>query len=350
MPDSLPVTQDMLEETLRRSPRRWLVTGGAGFIGSHLVESLLNWGQEVTCLDNFSKGKRENLDAAIAGGGGNANQRLRVVEGDITDPSTCQDACRDIDHVLHQAALGSVPASIEDPLGFHRVNVTGTVNVFNAAREAGITRVVYASSSAVYGDAPTLPKIESKIGAPLSPYAASKLSNELWARTFAQCYGMEFVGLRYFNVYGPHQDPKGAYAAVIPAWMNALITGDPLYINGDGTITRDFVSVADVVRANLLGSLAPLPEDEPALALNVGTGRSLTLTELARTLIEAHARLHPDQPRADDPIYRDFREGDIPHSWADPALARESLGFSAQTPLIDGLAETLEWYHQETEN
>ncbi|MEM9736476.1 MAG: NAD-dependent epimerase/dehydratase family protein, partial [Pseudomonadota bacterium] len=237
---------DEISAELQDRPRRWLVTGAAGFIGSHIVELLLSLGQEVTGLDDFSTGHRQNLPQA----------GLDLIEGDIRDPGTCARAVAGSDHVLHQAALGSVPWSVEDPLSTHAVNVTGFLNIALACREEG-ARLVYAASSASYGDRTELPAQEDRIGVPLSPYAASKTINEIYAAALARTYGLEAVGLRYFNVFGPRQDPAGAYAAVIPRWVAALITGQPVEIYGDGETSRDFCYVGDVARANVLAALAP---------------------------------------------------------------------------------------------
>ena len=271
---------DDLQDDLRQTPRRWLVTGAAGFIGSHLVETLLGLGQHVVGLDNFATGSRANVEAASAA----HPDRFRFVEGDIRSLDDCRAACEGVDIVLHQAALGSVPRSIKDPLATHATNVDGFVNMLVAARDAGIGRFVYASSSSVYGDHPGLPKVEDQIGTPLSPYAVSKRVDELYARTFQDHYPIETVGLRYFNVFGPRQDPNGPYAAVIPRWLGEMLDGTPSTIFGDGETSRDFCYVANVVQANLLSAFAPT--DATGTVYNVALGDRTTLNELFRTLGE----------------------------------------------------------------
>jgi len=316
--------------------RTWLVTGSAGFIGSHLVEALLRSGQQVVSLDNFATGHRANLAEIEQAVGREAWRRHIFLEGSIVDPAACRDACRGVDIVLHHAALGSVPRSIADPVATHETNVTGFVNMLVAARDAGVQRFVYASSSSAYGDEPTLPKVEHLTGQPLSPYAASKQANELYADVFARCYGIETIGLRYFNVFGPRQDPHGPYAAVIPRWISAMLAGETVEIYGDGETSRDFCYVANVVQANLRAALTDAP-----LALNkvynvaVGERTSLnSLFQLLRKLlkVEAEAQYHP------------FRPGDVRHSLADITLARELLGCNPTHTLETGLTEALSWY------
>ena len=316
--------------------RTWLVTGSAGFIGSHLVEHLLRRGQEVVSLDNFATGHRANLEAVEQAVGAQAWRRHRFIEASIVDADACRAACRGVDIVLHQAALGSVPRSIADPVPTHQTNVTGFVNMLVAARDAKVQRFVYASSSSIYGDDTTLPKVERITGEPLSPYAASKQANELYAEVFGRCYGMQAVGMRYFNVFGPRQDPEGAYAAVIPRWIRAILTGEPVEVNGDGETSRDFCYIANVVQANLLAALT----DEPR-ALNqvyniaVGENTSLNrLLEILRMLLAAQFQ----------PVYRPFRAGDVRHSLADISLARERLGYAPTHTLASGLKEALPWY------
>jgi UDP-N-acetylglucosamine 4-epimerase len=326
---------------LRAAPRRWLVTGGAGFIGSHLVEALLREEQEVVVLDDFSTGHEENLEA-VGRAVGPAAGRLTVIAGDIRDPRACQRAMRGVDLVLHQAALGSVPRSLERPLVSHEVNVTGFLDVLDAAREAGVRRIVYASSSSVYGDHPALPKREDELGRPLSPYAASKRCDEDYAAAFASCYGLELVGLRYFNVFGPRQDPAGPYAAVVPRWFAALLRDEPVMIFGDGETSRDFCYVANVVQANLL---AATTASAAALGqvFNVAFGDRTTLNELF-TLIRAEvARFRPEAARA-RPAYQAFRPGDVRHSLADVARARGLLGYEPTHSVREGLAEAAAWY------
>ena len=322
-------------------PRTWVVTGSAGFIGSHLLEALLRLEQRVVSVDDFSTGKRENLREVERAVGAEAWRRHRFMEGSIADAALCQAACRGADIVLHQAALGSVPRSIADPLATHMANVNGFVNMLLAAREAQ-ARFVYASSSSTYGDHPALPKVEDAIGGALSPYAVSKHANELYAGVFARCYGMETAGMRYFNVFGPRQDPEGAYAAVIPRWIRALLLGEPVEINGDGETTRDFCYVANVVQANLLAALT----DQPAAlnrVYNIAVGRSTSLNELFLLLRKLLGEQRKDL-RAAQPVYRPFREGDVRHSIADISRARELLGYAPSHTLEGGLREALSWY------
>lgn len=333
------VTADALER-LRSAvpvePRRWLVTGGAGFIGSHLVEHLLGFGQHVVTLDNFATGHRRNLDHVREAVGDAAWQRHRLVEGDIRDASACAEACAGIDYVLHQAALGSVPRSIADPALSNAANVTGTLNMLVAARDAGARRFVYASSSSVYGDHPDLPKVESKIGRPLSPYAVTKYVCELYAGVFSRSYGMETVGLRYFNVFGARQDPEGPYAAVIPRWVKALLAKQPVRIFGDGETSRDFCYVKNVVQANLLAATREGP-DAVNRVYNVAVRQRTSLNMLfddLRQLLGVKA----------EAVYEDFRPGDVRHSLADIREAQERLGYAPTHDLRAGLQEALAWY------
>jgi len=319
-------------------PRTWLVTGGAGFIGSHLVEGLLSLGQNVRVLDNLSTGSLANLAEARAV----APERFEFQDGDIREPAACRAACAGVDVVLHQAALGSVPRSIKDPATSHDVNVTGFVNVLSAASDCGVRRVVYASSSAVYGDHPGLPKVEDATGRPLSPYAATKAADELYAHAYANAYGLETVGLRYFNVFGPRQDPNGAYAAVIPLWFASLFGGAPARLNGDGETSRDFSYVANVVQGNLLAATST---DPAALrtVYNVAAGGRATLLQLFAMMREEATRLFPGAARVE--LERGpARAGDIRHSHADISRARERLGFSPTHTLRQGLSETVSWY------
>ena len=328
----------MFSDLLGSAPSQtWLVTGAAGFIGSHLVEALLGAGQRVVGLDNFATGHRSNLDLVTQGAG----DRFRFVEGDIRDLDTVREAVRDADVVLHQAALGSVPRSLADPLATDSVNVHGFVTVAWAAKEAGIQRMVYASSSSVYGDHPALPKVESEIGQPLSPYAVSKRTNELYADTFSRHYGMQIVGLRYFNVFGPRQDPAGPYAAVIPKWFDALVDGDRCTINGDGETSRDFCYVANVVQANLRAALSP----DARGVYNVAYGEQTTLNELHDAIRDLVATRTPEAARL-TPVYADFRAGDIRHSLADVSRARHDLGYDPTHDVSAGLAAAADWYLQ----
>ena len=331
---------------LRDRKRSWLVTGSAGFIGSQLVEHLLRHGQQVVGLDNFATGHRANLEEVEHAVGPQAWRQHRFIEASIVDPAACREACRGVDVVLHQAALGSVPRSIADPVPTHQTNVTGFVNLLVAARDAKVRRFVYASSSSIYGDDATLPKREGVTGEPLSPYAASKQANEMYADVFARCYGMQAVGLRYFNVFGPRQDPEGAYAAVIPRWIRAILSGESVEVNGDGETSRDFCYIANVVQANLLAALTEEPRAlNEVYNIAVGENTSLNgLLEILRTLLAAQC-----QPAQFKPIYRPFRAGDVRHSLADISLARERLGYAPTHTLASGLKEALPWYVKRSE-
>jgi UDP-N-acetylglucosamine 4-epimerase len=300
-----------------------LVTGGAGFIGSHLVDALLERGAKVRVLDNLSSGRRQNL-AHVEG-------RVELLEDDIRDVEACRRACEGVRYVFHQAALGSVPRSLKDPATSLAVNVAGTANVFTAARDAGVARVVYASSSSVYGDSEILPKREGNEGNPLSPYALSKHMNEELASTFARCFGMQLIGLRYFNIYGPRQSPEGPYAAVIPLFFDACRKGIAPVINGDGEQSRDFTFVADAVRANLLAAGAP--DEACGTAYNIGAGGRTTVNELARLIIEATgAKVTPE--------YREPRAGDVKHSNADTSKAKTAFGYVPEIALPEGIRRT----------
>jgi UDP-N-acetylglucosamine 4-epimerase len=322
--------------------RRWLVTGSAGFIGSHLVETLLGLGQEVVSLDNFATGFRTNLEEVRRAVGEDAWRRHRFLEGDIVDRATCREACRGVDIVLHQAALGSVPRSIDDPLATHAANATGFLNMLVAARDARVRRFVYAASSSTYGDEPTLPKVEDAIGRPLSPYAVTKYVNELYADVFASCYGVASIGLRYFNVFGARQDPEGAYAAVIPRWVRAMVRGERVAIYGDGETSRDFCHIANAVQANLRAAVAT---DPGALnqVYNVAVGDRTTLNGLHRVLVELLGERLPEL-RIPAPIHEAFRPGDVRHSQADIGKARRLLGYVPTHDLRAGLREALPWY------
>jgi UDP-N-acetylglucosamine 4-epimerase len=333
-----------LLQQLVREPATWLVTGAAGFIGSNLVETLLRAGQRVVGLDNFATGHQRNLAEVRDLLKDACRKRFRFIEGDITDAATCRKACRKVDFVLHQAALGSVPRSIERPLESHASNVTGFLNMLAAARDAKARRFVYASSSAIYGDHPDLPKREERIGTALSPYAVTKHTNELYASVFEKCYGIQTVGLRYFNVFGPRQDPDGPYAAVIPRWIAAMLANRPVQINGDGETSRDFCYVANAVQANLLAATSPR-RGVTGRAYNVALNEQTTLNELFELL---RTRLAPLNPALESfqPHYARFRAGDVRHSRADITQARRWLGYVPTHRLSDGLDEALEWYCQ----
>ena len=323
------------------APRTWLVTGCAGFIGSNLVEALLLLGQRVVGLDNFATGFRHNLDQVHEKVGA-AWKDFRFIEGDIRSLETCQEACRGVDIVLHEAALGSVPRSIDDPVTSHDTNVTGFLNMLVAARDAAVRRFVYAASSAAYGDWPGLPKVEDTIGRPLSPYGAGKHMNEIYADVFGRCYGLEAIGLRYFNVFGPRQDPDGAYAAVIPKWIAAMLRGEAVYVNGDGETARDFCYIDNVVQANLLAATV---EDAAAVGqvYNVAIGEQTTLNELHALLAEGLAARIPGFTSA-APIHRDFRAGDVRYSRADVSKIQRLLGYRPTHRIGEGLDEALDWY------
>lgn len=327
---------------LRAQPRAWLVTGAAGFIGSHLVEHLLRLGQRVVGLDNFATGRRESLAEVLAALPAHQRAAFRLVEGDLRDPAACARACEGADLVLHQAALGSVPRSIQDPLQSHEVNVTGFLRLLQAARAAGVARIVYASSSSVYGDHPGLPKVEEAVGRQLSPYAVTKYADELYAHVFGQCYGVEAIGLRYFNVFGPRQDPAGPYAAVIPLWFAGLLAGTPVAINGDGETSRDFCFVENVVQANLLAAVTPAAA-AVGQVFNVACGERTTLLDLFRLIRDQVARVRPAAARQ-EPIHRPFRAGDVRHSLADTSRAQALLGYVATCSVREGIARSAAWY------
>jgi len=331
-----------LAQRLASRERHWLLTGSAGFIGSHLLEALLSGGQRVTSLDDFSTGHQANLDAVRQAVGEAAWARHRFIEGDIADPDVCQRACAGVRIVLHQAALGSVPRSLADPLATNAANITGFLNMLQAAREAGVRRFVYAASSSTYGDSPVLPKVEDQIGRPLSPYAVTKYVNELYADVFARAYGMQIIGLRYFNVFGSRQDPEGAYAAVIPRWVRALLRGEAAVINGDGETSRDFCYVANAVQANLQ---AALTDNAEALnqVYNVAAGGRTSLNELYALLRDLLAEHFPRLAET-QPVYRDFRPGDVRHSQADIGKAQRLLGYAPTHEVRAGLIEALPWY------
>jgi UDP-N-acetylglucosamine 4-epimerase len=332
----------VLRKELQEQPRRWLVTGSAGFIGSHLIETLLSLGQDVVSMDNFATGYRENLDEVRAAVGAKAWKRHHFVDADVTDLAACRDACKGVAIVLHEAALGSVPRSIEDPLLTHASNATGFLNMLVAARDAGVARFVYAASSSTYGDHPGLPKVEDEIGSPLSPYAVTKYVDELYADVFARCYGTATIGLRYFNVFGARQDPEGAYAAVIPRWVDAMLRNSPVVIHGDGETTRDFCYVANVVEANLLAATTVEPGAINQV-YNVAVGGRMSLNALFETLRSLLHERHPHRAIA-PAIHEDFRPGDVRHSQADIAKACRLLGYDPAYDVRAGLVRALPWY------
>jgi UDP-N-acetylglucosamine 4-epimerase len=332
------------QQHLRQNKFHWLVTGVAGFIGSNLLETLLRLNQKVTGLDNFSTGHRHNLEQVRASVGSDAWNNFSFIEGDLRNLDDCARACKGVDYVLHQAALGSVPRSIENPVLINASNITGFLNMMVAGRDAKVKRFVYAASSSTYGDHPGLPKVEDVIGKPLSPYAVTKYVNELYADVFARCYGMDAIGLRYFNVFGPRQDPNGAYAAVIPQWVAALIRNQAVRINGDGETTRDFCFIDNVVQANLLATMAESPEAANQV-YNVALNERTSLNQLYEMM---RSLLRPSFPHVDKhrPVYGDFRSGDIRHSQADISKAARLLGYQPTHRIGDGLTEAMDWYKQ----
>ncbi|MDJ0807954.1 MAG: NAD-dependent epimerase/dehydratase family protein [Gammaproteobacteria bacterium] len=331
-----------LKEQLSGNPATWLVTGVAGFIGSNLLESLLNLNQKVVGLDNFSTGHRHNLDKVQYEATTDQWDNFTIIEGDIRELADCITACNNVDYVLHQAALGSVPRSLDDPINTNANNITGFLNMLVAARDARVKRFVYAASSSTYGDHPDLPKQEDRIGNPLSPYAVTKLVNEQYAQVFARCYGFKTIGLRYFNIFGRRQDPEGAYAAVIPKWVASLIHDKEVFINGDGETSRDFCYVDNAVQANLL---AATTENTKALdqVYNVAVGECTSLNELYARIRRI---LSDDFPHLEDvkPTYREFRPGDVRHSLADISKARRLLGYAPTHSIDAGLEEAMSWY------
>lgn len=323
-------------------PKVWLITGVAGFIGSHLLECLLRNNQHVVGLDNFSTGRADNLREVLSRVGTAQRDRFRFLEGDIRNLSTCEEVCTGVDYVLHQAALGSVPRSVEDPISSNDTNVSGFLNILVASRKKKVKRFVYASSSAVYGDDPGLPKTEGQTGQPLSPYAVTKAVNELYASVFLRTYGVETIGLRYFNVFGPRQDPLGAYAAVIPRWIMNMCDNQIPFINGDGSASRDFCYVENVVQANLLAATTA-NTDAIGRFLNIAVQRRTTLLELFEVI---RCNLLPDFPHLAGmrPCHREVRLGDIPHSLADISDARSFLGYEPSHSLEEGMKPTVEWF------
>lgn len=337
-----PINYEELRAQLRRSPRRWLVTGIAGFIGSNLLEDLLSLGQEVVGLDNFATGHRHNLDDVRRQAGEEAWARFRFIEGDISRIDDCRAACEKIDYVLHHAALGSVPRSLEDPIATNEANITGFLTMLEAARAAGVTRFVYAASSSTYGDSPGLPKREDVIGKPLSPYGLTKYVNELYADIYSRCYGFETIGLRYFNVFGRRQDPAGAYAAVIPCWIGALLAGKQPTIHGDGETSRDFCYIDNTIQANILAAAATAPEALNQV-YNVAYGGRTSLNELF-SLIREFLGEHRAEIAKLEAIHGPFRPGDVRHSQADISKAERLLAYAPRFDVRTGLKETVEWF------
>lgn len=330
---------DVLSQ-LRTEPKHWLITGVAGFIGSNLLETLLKLNQKVTGLDNFATGHRYNLEEVKQQVSPAQWDNFTFIEGDIRNLADCEQAVKGVDYVLHQAALGSVPRSIADPITTNAANITGFLNMLVAARDAKVSSFTYAASSSTYGDHPALPKVEENIGNPLSPYAVTKYVNELYAQVFARTYGFKSIGLRYFNVFGKRQDPNGAYAAVIPKWTAAMITGDQVFINGDGETSRDFCYIENTVQANILAAVA----DEQAKdhIYNVAVGDRTTLNELFSAIKSALS--NNNVPVGQSAQYRDFRAGDVRHSQADVTKANRLLGYQPQYPISAGITEAMPWY------
>lgn len=337
-------TYESLLTTLPKNPKTWLITGVAGFIGSNLLETLLKLDQKVVGLDNFATGHQHNLDEVQDLVSPEQWNQFNFVQGDIRQLSDCQQACEEVDYVLHQAALGSVPRSLENPITTNSTNIDGFLNMLVAARDAQVKRFVYAASSSTYGDHLALPKLEDNIGKPLSPYAVTKYVNELYADVFARCYDFHTIGLRYFNIFGKRQDPNGAYAAVIPKWVSSLIKNEPVYINGDGETSRDFCYIDNAVQANLL---AATTENAEAVnqVYNVAVGDRTTLNELYEQL---RLNLLPNFAHLQDaqPTYRDFRAGDVRHSLADVGKAVERFGYAPTHRIGEGLEVAMDWYVQ----
>ena len=327
-------------EALVNEPKAWLITGVAGFIGSNLLETLLLLNQKVIGLDNFSTGFQHNLDEVQSVVTSEQWQRFNFIEGDIRNLADCQTACADIDYILHQAALGSVPRSIADPINTNDTNISGFLNMLVVARDAKVTSFTYAASSSTYGDHPALPKVEEVIGKPLSPYAVTKYVNELYADVFARTYDFHTIGLRYFNIFGKRQTHDGAYAAVIPKWTAAMIQGDEVYINGDGDTSRDFNFIENAVQANILAATAN--DDAKNQVYNVAVGGRTTLNTLFMALKDNLNVNGIDYSQA--PIYRDFREGDVRHSQANISKIQGALGYDPQFDVVQGIKKAMPWY------
>lgn len=335
-------TYESLRERLKSQPATWLITGVAGFIGSNLLETLLKLNQKVVGLDNFATGHAYNFDKVKAAVSADQWSAFRFIEGDIRDLQTCHDACNGVDYVLHQAALGSVPRSLTDPITTNECNISGFLNMLVAGRDAQVKRFVYAASSSTYGDHPGLPKVEDKTGNPLSPYAVTKLVNEHYAQVFARCYDFNTIGLRYFNIFGQRQDPNGAYAAVIPKWVASMIDRDDVFINGDGETSRDFCYIDNAVQANLLAATTTNP-DAANQVYNVAVGDRTSLNQLftkIRDILADRFTYLSDLT----PVYRDFRAGDVRHSLADIEKAKNLLGYQPSHNIDQGLTEAMSWY------
>lgn len=336
----MPDRYTKITQLLLQAPKVWLVTGAAGFIGSNLLERLLKLDQRVVGLDNFSTGYQRNLDEVRSLVTSTQWNRFEFIQGDVRSLEDCRKACTGVNYVLHEAALGSVPRSLIDPTTTNDVNVTGFLNMLVAGRDAEVQSFTYAASSSTYGDHPGLPKVEDRIGKPLSPYAVTKYVNEMYAEVFARSYGFRSIGLRYFNVFGSRQDPAGAYAAVIPKWINALIRDEQVFINGDGETSRDFCFIDNIIEANLLAATAD--DASKNEVYNVAVGDRTTLNELFLALQKA---LAANAVRNDArPVYREFRDGDVKHSQANIDKARKLLGYSGSIRLLDGIERAMPWY------
>jgi len=337
---------EQLQEHLKNNQNTWLVTGVAGFIGSNLLEKLLIINQKVVGLDNFDTGYQHNIDQAIEDAnkatGKDLGDNFKFINGDIRELDDCKQACNGVDYVLHQAALGSVPRSIEDPINTNRANIDGFLNMLVASKDAKVKRFVYAASSSTYGDHPDLPKVEDKIGNPLSPYAVTKVVNELYASVFAKTYGFKVIGLRYFNIFGKRQDPNGAYAAVIPKWVAAILNKEDVFINGDGETSRDFCYIDNTVQMNLLAATTDNNEAADQV-YNVALNDRTSLNKLYK-MIEERLIQRTEGLKKKKPIYRDFRAGDVRHSLADISKAQSLLGYSPDYKIDQGLDEAMDWY------
>ena len=331
---------EKLCEQLASSPKKWLITGVAGFIGSNLLETLLKLGQTVVGLDNFATGHQRNLDEVKSTVSEEQWSNFSFIEGDIRDYDTCIKAVENVDYVLHQAALGSVPRSIADPLTSNAANVSGFLNMLQAAKEANVDSFTYAASSSTYGDHPALPKVEENIGNPLSPYAVTKYVNELYANVYARTYGFKSIGLRYFNVFGKRQDPNGAYAAVIPKWTAAMIEGEDVFVNGDGETSRDFCVIENTVQMNILAACAN--DQAKDQVYNVAVGDRTTLNDLYKSI--ASSLKNNGIEVSNEPVYRDFRAGDVRHSQADISKAKQKLGYDPKFNIGAGIDKAMPWY------
>ena len=329
-----------LLQTLKSNQHTWLVTGVAGFIGSNILEELLNYKQKVIGLDNFSTGYKKNLKEVQTNVNKNSWKKFDFIEGDISSYETCMDACKGVDYVLHQGALGSVPRSIEDPIATNKSNIVGFLNMLVAAKDSNVKSFTYAASSSTYGDHPALPKIEENIGQPLSPYAVTKFVNELYADVFYRSYGFKSIGLRYFNVFGKRQDPNGAYAAVIPKWIASMIDNSEIFINGDGETSRDFCYVDNAVQANLLAATSS--EKAQNQVYNVAVGDRTSLNDLF--LILKNNLVDNGKDYLSVPCYREFRAGDVRHSQADITKAKKLLGYIPSHDLVKGISDAMPWY------